>query len=147
MAAGFLHTYIIAIFRCGRSVSSLATSQEAKIARALATDCRHSMLSLQRTSFHLTPSFEKSLYGCVLIPTMLQRVCGECELEPAFFDVLWNTIPKVRSRPRRWFRRGKQEVPGNKSLKWTTPKTRCMSPRMCSINSKSVCGARANMTV
>lgn len=26
---------------------------------------------------------------------MLQRVCSECELERAFFDVPWNAIPNV----------------------------------------------------
>lgn len=82
--AGFLHIYIIAIFRCGGLVWSLATSQEPKIAQALATNCCHSVFSLQCTSFHLTPSFEKALYGCILIPTMLQRVCSECELKQAF---------------------------------------------------------------
>lgn len=92
--AGFLHTYIIAIFRCGRSVSSPATWQEAKIACALATNCCHSMLSLQRTGFHSTPSFEKSLYGCVLIPTMPQRVCSECELEQAFLMCCGTLFPK-----------------------------------------------------
>lgn len=92
--AGFLHTYILAIFRCGPSVSSLATPQEAKIACALATNCCHSMLSLQRTSFHLTLSFEKSLYGCIPIPTMLQRVCSECEFEQAFLMCCGTLFPK-----------------------------------------------------
>lgn len=91
---GSLHTYIIAIFRCGRLVSSLETSQEAKIACALATNCCHSMFSLQRTSFHLTPSFEESLYGCILIPTMLHRVCSECELEQAFLVCCGTLFPK-----------------------------------------------------
>lgn len=64
------------------------------LALALATNCRHSMLSLQRTSFHLTPSFETSLYGCILIPTMLQRVCSECELQQAFLMCCGTLFPK-----------------------------------------------------
>lgn len=60
--AAFLHIYTIAIFQCGHSISSLATSQEAKIARVLATNCCHFVFSLQHTSFHLKPSLWKSSF-------------------------------------------------------------------------------------
>lgn len=111
----------MAIFWCGYSILSLTTSQEAKIARALQQTAVILCFLFSAPAFTWHLRFEKALFGCILIPTMLRRVCSECELKQAFLMCSGTLFPTYIGRPQRRLRTGKQEVPWNKSLKWITP--------------------------
>lgn len=118
-----------------------------KIARALATDCCHSVFSPRRISFHLTPRSgkkrrrrkkkKKKLFSVV---SLYRRCCSvfvvNVSSSRAFFDVPWSAIPSVRGIPRRRFSgeekrkcRGgegeKKKKKLQKSLTWTTPDYFC----------------------